>query len=80
VVDEAIKAAYKYNGVAVETIPVDYGYAEIDDLEISTAKNHKKGVIQPEEADLKAVLPLFETAKKPVLYVGQGVRGGADAV
>ncbi|MGC3088439.1 pyruvate oxidase [Enterococcus faecalis] len=80
VVDEAIKAAYKYNGVAVVTIPVDYGYAEIDDLEISTAKNHKKGVIQPEEADLKAVLPLIETAKKPVLYVGQGVRGGADAV
>ncbi|HHD1594343.1 TPA: pyruvate oxidase [Enterococcus faecalis] len=80
VVDEAIKAAYKYNGVAVVTIPVDYGYAEIDDLEISTAKNHKKGMIQPEEADLKAVLPLIETAKKPVLYVGQGVRGGADAV
>ncbi|MHC5250003.1 pyruvate oxidase [Enterococcus sp. LJL90] len=80
VVDEAIKAAYKYNGVAVVTIPVDYGYAEIDDLEISTAKNHKKGVIQPDDADLKAVLPLIEAAKKPVLYVGQGVRGGADAV
>lgn len=38
VVDEAIKAAYKFKGVAVVTIPVDYGFAEIDKQEIATAK------------------------------------------
>ncbi|OTE88297.1 hypothetical protein B1K96_36595, partial [Escherichia coli] len=49
VVDEAIKAAYKFKGVAVVTIPVDYGFAEIDEQEIATAKNHKTGVLQPDE-------------------------------
>lgn len=39
VVDEAIKAAYKFKGVAVVTIPVDYGFAEIDEQEIATAKS-----------------------------------------
>lgn len=80
VVDEAIKAAYKFNGVAVVTIPVDFGFAEIDDVVVSTAENHKKGVIQPDETDLKAVIPFIEAAKKPVLYIGQGLRGGFDAV
>ncbi|MBV7392141.1 pyruvate oxidase [Enterococcus sp. ALS3] len=80
VVDEAIKAAYQNNGVAVVTIPVDFGFAEIEDLSISTAANHKTGVLQPEDTDLKEALPLIEAAQKPVLYVGQGVRGGFDAV
>ena len=69
VVDEAIKAAYKFKGVAVVTIPVDYGFAEIDEQEIATAKNHKTGVLQPDEEDLQAALPYFEQAKKPVLYI-----------
>ncbi|MGM0238267.1 pyruvate oxidase [Enterococcus sp. AZ103] len=80
VVDEAIKAAYQNNGVAVVIIPVDFGFAEIEDLSISTAANHKTGVLQPEDTDLKEALPLIEAAQKPVLYVGQGVRGGFDAV
>ncbi len=58
-VDEAIKAAYKFRGVAVVTIPVDFGFKEIEAQEIATAKNHKTGVILPNEADLKAALPLF---------------------
>lgn len=80
VVDEAIKAAYKFRGVAVVTIPVDYGFAEIDEQEISTAKNHKTGVLQPDEDDLRAALPYFEQAKKPVLYIGQGLFGHFDAI
>ena len=80
VVDEAIKAAYKFKGVAVVTIPVDYGFAEIDEQEIATAKNHKTGVLQPDEEDLQAALPYFEQAKKPVLYIGQGLFGHFDAI
>ena len=80
VVDEAIKAAYKFKGVAVVTIPVDYGFAEIDEQEIATAKNHKTGVLQPDEEDLHAALPYFEQAKKPVLYIGQGLFGHFDAI
>lgn len=80
VIDEAIKAAYQQNGVAVVTIPVDFGFAEIEETEIATAKNHKTGVVLPDEADLKAALPLIEAAKQPVLYIGQGVRGGFDAI
>ena len=80
VVDEAIKAAYKFRGVAVVTIPVDYGFAEIDEQEISTAKNHKTGVLKPDEDDLRAALPYFEQAKKPVLYIGQGLFGHFDAI
>lgn len=80
VVDEAIKAAYKFKGVAVVTIPVDYEFAEIDEQEIATAKNHKTGVLQPDEEDLQAALPYFEQAKKPVLYIGQGLFGHFDAI
>ncbi|WP_440914231.1 pyruvate oxidase [Enterococcus innesii] len=80
VVDEAIKAAYKFKGVAVVTIPVDYGFAEIDEQEIATAKNHKTGVLKPDEDDLRAALPYFEQAKKPVLYIGQGLFGHFDAI
>ncbi|MFW8618747.1 pyruvate oxidase [Enterococcus innesii] len=80
VVDEAIKAAYKFKGVAVVTIPVDYGFAEIDEQQIATAKNHKTGVLQPDEDDLRAALPYFEQAKKPVLYIGQGLFGHFDAI
>ena len=80
VVDEAIKAAYKFKGVAVVTIPVDYGFSEIDEKEIATAKNHKTGVLQPDDEDLQAALPYFEQAKKPVLYIGQGLFGHFDAI
>lgn len=80
VVDEAIKAAYKYNGVAVVTIPVDFGFDEIPEQPEATAEIHKVGVLQPAEKDLMEALPLIEAAKKPILYIGQGLRGGFDAI
>ncbi|WP_430609248.1 pyruvate oxidase [Enterococcus sp. DIV0876] len=80
VVDEAIKAAYKFSGVAVVTIPVDFGFAEIDALDIATAANHKTAVFQPATSDLADALPYFEQAKQPLLYIGQGVFGGFEAI
>ncbi|MBL1227031.1 pyruvate oxidase [Enterococcus sp. BWR-S5] len=76
VVDEAIKAAYKYNGVAVVTIPVDLGSVEIPDTYISTAPNHKTNVLLPNSQDIDEALALIEKAEKPILYIGQGTRGG----
>lgn len=77
VVDQAIREAYAHNGVAVVTIPVDYGTVEIPDVEISTAKNHRKNVLLPDSpADIEATVNLIAEAKQPVLYVGQGTRGG----
>lgn len=80
VVDEAIKAAYKFSGVAVVTIPVDFGSEEIEDLDVATAANHKTAVFQPTDHDLRAALPFFEQAKKPLLYIGQGVFGDFEAI
>ncbi|MGX7203472.1 pyruvate oxidase [Enterococcus plantarum] len=74
VVDEAIKAAYENNGVAVVTIPVDFGTKEIPKQEVSTAKNHRKGLIMPNYDDLKKAIPFIEAAEKPILYIGQGTR------
>ncbi|OQO70045.1 pyruvate oxidase [Enterococcus villorum] len=76
VVDEAIKAAYEYKGVAIVTIPVDLGFEEIEEEPISTASTHKTGVILPDEKDLLAAIPFIEKATKPVLYIGQGTRNG----
>lgn len=80
VVDEAIKAAYKFSGVAVVTIPVDFGSEEIEDLDVATAANHRTAVFQPADHDLRAALPFFEQAKQPLLYIGQGVFGDFEAI
>ncbi|MDR2916660.1 MAG: pyruvate oxidase [Tannerella sp.] len=80
VIDEAIRKAYEYNGVSVVTIPVDYGYVDIPDEEISSAKNHRKGTILPDEKDLLEAVKLIETAERPVLYIGQGARGAKDEI
>ena len=78
-VDEAIKAAYKFKGVAVVTIPVDYGFAEIDEQEIATAKI----IRQVFSSLMKRIyrLPfLILNKQKPVLYIGQGLFGHFDAI
>ena len=39
VIDEAIKAAYQQKGVAVVTIPVDFGFEEIEEAELHGKKS-----------------------------------------
>ncbi len=81
VVNEAIKQAYEHRGVAVVTIPVDFGVVEIPDLEISTAHNYKENVFLPNnQDDLEVALKLIAEAKQPILYVGQGLRGGFEEI
>ncbi len=75
-IDEAIKHAYKYKGVAVVTIPVDFGNVEISDNYHSTASNFRTNTFLPDDNDIKEALSLIKEAKRPILYVGRGVEGG----
>ncbi len=81
VIDEAIRKAYKHKGVAVVTIPVDFGFVDIPAREVSAAANHRKGKLMPDPKDISAAADLIAKAKRPVLYVGQGARdAGADVL
>lgn len=80
VVDEAIRRAYELKGVAVVTIPVNYGYADIPDLDISAANAHRKGYALADDKDIKAAARLLAEAQKPALYIGIGTRGASEEV
>lgn len=80
VIDDAIRKAYELKGVAVVTIPVDYGYADIPDTFTSSARNHRIANILPDPDDIEAAVKLIEKARRPVLYVGQGARGASAEI
>ncbi len=80
VVDEAIRQAYKYNGVAAVTIPVDFGWFDIPDIPVSAAENYRTAAVMPAKKDVEAGIRLLEQAKRPVLYIGQGTRGAGEEV
>lgn len=75
VVEEAIKAAYQHAGVAVVTIPVDLGFAEIADNYQTTAEMRQTSLQQLDEIQLQKALPLIKAAQRPILFIGQGLRG-----
>ncbi|RBP98141.1 pyruvate oxidase [Bifidobacterium aemilianum] len=78
-VDEAIRRAYKYNGVSVITIPKDLAWADIDDLPVATARNFRKPLPTPPHQDLiEEAVKLIESAKAPLLYFGMGAKGAHD--
>lgn len=79
-VDDAIRWAQDRNDVAVVTIPVDYGFADIPDGYVSSAPSYRKGYPKPDGRDIEAAARLLAGAKRPVLYIGQGTRGSGDAV
>ena len=45
------------------TIPVDFGFEEIEWQDVSNASTYKTGVILPEIEDVKAALPYLEQAQ-----------------
>ena len=80
-VDEGIRRAYEHKGVSVITIPVDFAAQEIPVAsDISSAHNHRSGVPLPDPADVREAVRLIEQAERPVLYVGQGARAGAEEI
>ena len=80
VVDEAIRRALERKGVAVVTIPVDFGMVEIPDTEASTSGSYRSGVLLPDHKDIEAAVSLLRKAERPVLYFGQGARGAAAEI
>ncbi len=78
VVDEALRRAYERKSVAVVTIPVDYGLAEIPDLAYSSAGAYRQATVLPDEKDVAEAVKLIEAAERPVLFAGQGARGAGE--
>ncbi|MYV04327.1 pyruvate oxidase [Furfurilactobacillus milii] len=78
-VDEGIRHAYKYHGVAVLTIPKDFGWAMIDDTYESNAVNHVAPLYpEPDPQKIDEAVKLIEQAKAPMIYFGKGAFGAAD--
>ncbi|KRN93139.1 pyruvate oxidase [Pediococcus stilesii] len=80
VVDQAIKQAYKYKGVAVVTIPVDLGWVDIPDTFKSTASDYRVKNPAPDIEDVDAALKLLKDAKRPILYFGKGATGATKEI
>ncbi|WP_155286515.1 pyruvate oxidase [Lacticaseibacillus zhaodongensis] len=81
VVDEAIRQAYKFSGVAVVTIPKDLGWQEIDDNYVSSAKLYQRPLLpEPDVGRVDQALAILKQAKRPIMYVGQGAKSAAKEV
>ena len=79
-VDEGIRRALERNGVSVVTIPVDFGVVEIPVENVASAHNHRTGYPLPDPVDIAEAVRLIEKSERPVLYVGQGARGGREEI
>ena len=79
-VDDAIRKAHERKGVAVITIPVDFGYVDIPDIDVSSARNHRTGFPVPDTRDIKKAAELIGKASRPLLFVGQGASGAREEV
>ncbi|WP_423364292.1 pyruvate oxidase [Mycoplasma sp. P36-A1] len=77
-VEDAIRAAYEYNGVACLTIPVDFGTVDINDTYITSAKQFNIKHPIAEESDIDAAIDLLKQAKQPLLFYGIGAKGCKD--
>ncbi|WP_047999812.1 pyruvate oxidase [Lactiplantibacillus herbarum] len=82
VVDKAIRNAYKERGVAVVTIPNDFGYQQIDAGPYDSASVSVSQPVAPaiEQSQVQTVLDLIKEAKYPVFHIGQGIRGASKAM
>lgn len=82
IIDEAIRRAYAGRGAAIVVIPNDLAAEEIPaDGYYSAAATHATPVLPAgSDEQVDAALRLIGAAQRPVMYVGQGVRGAADTV
>ncbi|NLW28303.1 MAG: pyruvate oxidase [Erysipelothrix sp.] len=72
VIDQAIRTAYRDRGVAVVHVPVDIGYAEIDDTYVSSAFAYEPTFPLHHQKDILKTLELIKEAKRPVIFAGRG--------
>ncbi|MDV7718977.1 pyruvate oxidase [Pediococcus ethanolidurans] len=79
VVDEAIRRAYKENGVAVVTIPNDLGKQEISTDFWSSGHSYVQPLLpEPNEPLIRQALELIKQAKRPIIFAGIGVKGATE--
>lgn len=79
VVDEAIRRAYKENGVAVVTIPNDLGKQEISTDFWSSGHSYVQPLLpEPNEQLIGQALELIKQAKRPIIFAGIGVKGATE--
>lgn len=76
--DEAIRQAYAHNGVAVLTIPKDFGWAEIEDNFETNASVHTVNYPAPTAESVADAVKLIKAAKSPMIYVGVGAKDAAE--
>lgn len=75
VIDEAIRQAYKYHGVAVVTLPKDLGWTPIDNINYSNAANYQElEYPAPTQAKVEKAYQLIKKAKAPIIYFGLGAK------
>ncbi|MDF3263400.1 pyruvate oxidase [Lactiplantibacillus plantarum] len=76
--DEAIRQAYVHNGVAVLTIPKDFGWAEIEDNFETNASVHTVNYPAPTAESVADAVKLIKAAKSPMIYFGVGAKDAAE--
>lgn len=76
--DEAIRQAYAHNGVAVLTIPKDFGWAEIEDNFETNASVHIVNYPAPTAESVADAVKLIKAAKSPMIYFGVGAKDAAE--
>ena len=76
--DEAIRQAYAHNGVAVLTIPKDFGWAEIEDNFETNASVHTVNYPAPTAESVADAIELIKAAKSPMIYFGIGAKDAAE--
>jgi len=81
-IDEGIRTAIARKGVAVVEVPVDFGWAELDENSwYSSARDHREfPAMGVNEADIAAAVEVLQNAKRPILYAGKGTRGHSEDV
>ncbi len=84
--DEACRHALNHRGVSHITFPVDYQEYEpsrkrtMHKVEGSTGDYWSRPRACPSESELKAAAEILNTAKKPIILVGQGAKGAGTEI
>lgn len=82
IIDEAARAAITKRGPAVVEVPVNFGWAEIDeDSYYSSGPAHRKYIPSHiNDEDIDAAVEILNNAKRPILYAGIGINQNGDLV
>lgn len=82
VIDEACRAAISKKGPAVVEIPVNFGFAEIDEDSYYGSGSYERKFIAPalNEAEIDKAVEILNKAKRPVIYAGFGGVGAGKVI